>query len=208
MNLENKEKIASEDWGKKFLLELKDLLVGAAFPLMLSLILSSTIISYAAYGNEDDLGLKIVVLLVGEVLIIAATVIFGKQNGMTAYKKTVQNGNKRKVNANDDGSRLYIGEYSLVKGALIPLVSCIPFIIFQIIEGAYHNTVCEFALMYAFGWAYFPFKLAGISQWLNLIWIIPYAGVHLGAYVWGGKTEKKKLDQLAAAEEVKGNKKK
>ena len=175
---------------------------------MLSLILSSTVISYAAYGNKDELALKIVVLLVGEVLIIAATVIFGKQNGMTAYKKTVQNGNKRKVNANDDGSRLYIGEYSLIKGALIPLISCIPFMIFQIIEGAYHNDVCQFALMYAFGWAYFPFNFAALPQWLNLIWVIPYAGVHLGAYAWGGKTEKKKQDQLAAAEEVKGNKKK
>ena len=206
--MENREKIALKDFGKKFLLELTDLLVGAAFPLMLSLILSSTVISYAAYGNEDDLALKIVVLLVGEVLIIAATVIFGKQNGTTAYKKTVQNGNKRKVNANDDGSRLYIGEYSLIKGVLIPLISCVPFIIFQIIEGAYHNDVCQFALMYAFGWAYFPFNFAGLSQWLNLIWIIPYAGVHLGAYIWGGKVEKKKQDQLAAVEEVKGNKKK
>ena len=201
------EKINSKDWGKKFLSELKDLLVGAAFPFMLSLILSTTIISYVGYGGED-LGLKIVVLLVGEVLIIAATVIFGKQNGIAAYKKTVQNGNKRKVNATDDNSRLYIGEYSLIKGVLIPLICCIPFIIFQIVEGAYHNNVCEFALMYVFGWAYFPFKLAGLSQWLNFIWIIPYAGVHLGAYIWGGKTEKKKQDQIAVAEEAKVNKKK
>lgn len=174
---------------------------------MLSLILSSTVISYVGYGGKD-LGLKIVVLLVGEVMVIAALVIFGKQNGATAYKKTVQNGNKRKVGANDVGSRLYIGEYSLVKGAIIPVISCIPFIIFQIVEGAFHNSVCEFALMYAFGWAYFPFKLAGVSQWLNFIWLIPYAGVHLAAYIWGGKTEKKKQDQLAAAEEVKVNKKK
>ena len=202
------EKIDSKDWGRKFLLELKDLLVGAAFPFMLSLILCSTIISYAAYGNADDIGLKIVVLLVGEVLIIAATVIFGKQNGMTAYKKTVQNGNKRRANSTDDASRLYIGEYSLVKGALIPLIACIPFIIFQIVEGAYHNDVCDFALMYVFGWAYFPFKLAGVSQWLNFIWIIPYVGVHLGAYIWGGKTEKKKQEQIANAEEVKEKKKK
>lgn len=205
--MENSEIQPKKDLGKKILLELKDLLIGAAFPLMLSLILSSTIISYVGYGGKD-LGLKIVVLLVGEVMIIAALVIFGKQNGAAAYKKTVQNGNKRKVNSNDDGSRLYIGEYSLLKGALIPLISCIPFIVFQIVEAAFHNNVCEFALMYAFGWAYFPFKLAGVSQWLNFIWIIPYACVHLGAYVWGGKTEKKKQDRLAAAEEVKVNKKK
>lgn len=206
--MENRDKINSKDLWKKFLLELKDMLIGAAFPLMLSLILSATIISYSAYGGENDLGLKIVILVAGEAMVIAATVIFGKQNGKTAYRKTVQNGNKRKVNATDDGSRLYIGEYSLIKGVLIPLISCIPFIIFQIIEGAYHNSVCEFVLMYAFGWAYFPFKLAGLSQWLNFIWIIPYAGAHFGAYIWGGILEKRKQDQLAAAEEVKVNKKK
>ena len=103
--MENKEKLTAKEWGKKILLELKDLLAGAAFPLMLSLILSSTVISYAAYGNEEDLRLKIVVLVVGEVLVFAATVIFGKQNGVTAYKRTVQNGNKRKVNSNDLSSK-------------------------------------------------------------------------------------------------------
>ena len=206
--MDNGEKINSKDWGKKFLLELKDLIIGAAFPLMLSIILSSTIISYSDYGSDDDMALKIAALLVGEVLIIAATVIFGKQNGATAYKKTVQNGNKRKVNAKDDGSRLYIGEYSWVKGVLIPLISCIPFIVFQIVEGAYHNTVCEFALKYVFGWAYYPFYFAGLSQWLNFIWIIPFTVAHLAAYIWGGKTEEKKQAQLAAQEEVKGNKKK
>lgn len=187
-------------------MELKDLVTGAAFPLMLSLILSSTVISYAAYGNEDDLGLKIVVLVVGEVLVFAATVIFGKQNGVTAYKRTVQNGNKRNVNSNDIGSKLYIGEYSLVRGALIPVISCIPFLVFQIVGAAYHNDVCEFALMYAFGWAYFPFGLAKLSPWLNLLWVIPYVGAHMAAYAWGGKTEKRKQDQLAAAEEAKGKK--
>lgn len=204
--MENREKLNSKDWGKKILLELKDLVTGAAFPLMLSLILSSTVISYAAYGNEDDLGLKIVVLVVGEVLVFAATVIFGKQNGVTAYKRTVQNGNKRKVNSNDIGSKLYIGEYSLVRGALILVISCIPFLVFQIVGAAYHNDVCEFALMYAFGWAYFPFGLAKLSPWLNLLWVIPYVGAHTAAYAWGGKTEKRKQDWLAAAEEAKGKK--
>ena len=204
--MEKKKKLTAKEWGKKIHLELKDLLAGAAFPLMLSLILSSTVISYAAYGNEEDLGLKIVVLVVGEVLVFAATVIFGKQNGVTAYKRTVQNGNKRKVNSNDLSSKFYIGEYSLVRGALIPVISCIPFIIFQIVGAAYYNDVCESALMYAFGWAYFPFGLAKLSPWLNLLWIIPYAGAHIAAYAWGGKTEKRKQDQLASAEEAKGNK--
>ena len=77
------EKINSKDLGKKFLLELKDLLVGAAFPFMLSVILCTTVVSNFVYGGED-MGIKIVILLVGEVLIIAAKVIILNQTGTAA----------------------------------------------------------------------------------------------------------------------------
>lgn len=202
--IEEKQKIDRADWGKKFVGELKDMLIGAAFPLMLMLILSATVVSFVAYSSDEDVALKIVILAVGEAMIIAANVIFGKQNGSAAYKKTLQNGNKRKVGSADTGAKLYIGEYSPVKGVIIPLISCFPFIVFQIINAAYANDVCKFALMYVFGWAYFPFKLAKLSEWLNLLMIIPFAGVHLGAYIFGADREKKKLEQLAAADEIKG----
>lgn len=198
---QKKPRLTSKEICKKILLELKDMLISAAFPFMLMLILSATVISFVAYGG-DDAALKVVILVVGEGLLVAATVIFGRQNGAAAYKKTMQNENKRKVASTEINARLYIGEYAPVKGAIIPLLCCLPFIIFQIVYAAYPNDICKFALMYVFGWAYFPFNLAGLSPWLNLLWVIPYAGVHFGAYMWGADREKKKQAQLAAADEV------
>lgn len=200
---DTRKKLTAKERGKKFLLEFKDMLIGAAFPFMLMLILSASIISYIAYSGSEDLGMKILILVVGEVMVFAATVIFGRQNGATAYKKTLQNGQKREVNSTDLNSVLYIGEYAPYKGAIIPLIACVPFVVFQFVQAVYPNDVCHFALMYAFGWAYFPFNLAKLSDWLNLLWIIPFAGAHLGAYIWGAKKEKKKLEQLAFVEDAK-----
>lgn len=185
--------------GSKFLMELADLLQSAAFPFMLMVIFGSTIISYAVYCGED-LPIQIIILVAGEAFLVAATVIFGKQNGVSAYRKTVQNTNKRKINSTDIRSVLYIGEYAPYKGAIIGLIVCVPFAIFELIYAIVPNDVCEFVLMYVFGWAHYPFKLANLSPWLNFIWIIPYVAVHTIAYVWGGLTEKKKQDTLAEAD--------
>lgn len=204
---EERRNFTAKERTKKVLLEIKDLLIGAAFPFMLMLILSASIISFVAYGGED-LGIKILILIVGEVMVYAAMVIFGKQNGATAFKKTLQNTKKRQVNSQDISARLYVGEYAVYKGVLIPLIACIPFVVFQLVQVIAPNDVCKFVLSYALGWAYFPFRIAGLSDWLNFLWLIPFAGVHLGAYTWGGKTEKKKLEQLAAADGVKDSKKK
>jgi hypothetical protein len=204
--VENKN-FTPKERAKKILLEFKDLLIGAAFPFMLMLILSASIISFVAYGGED-FGIKILILIVGEVMVYAAIFIFGKQNGATAFKKTLQNTKKRQVNSQDVSARLYVGEYAVYKGILIPLIACVPFIIFQFVQAVAPNDVCKFVLSYALGWAYFPFRIAELSDWLNFLWLIPFTGVHLGAYIWGGKVEKKKLEQLAAADEAKDKKKK
>ena len=90
--VENKN-FTPKERAKKILLEFKDLLIGAAFPFMLMLILSASIISFVAYGGED-FGIKILILIVGEVMVYAAIFIFGKQNGATAFKKTLQNTKK------------------------------------------------------------------------------------------------------------------
>lgn len=202
-----KPRLTLKDWRTKILYEMRDLLAGAAFPFMLMLILCSTVFSFIGYGGLE-LGLQILILIIGEVLLICAIFIFGKQNGTTAYKKRVQNNNKRKVNSNDVRSRLYIGEYSIVKSILIALISCLPYIVFLVVEACYSNEVCEFALMYAFGWAYYPFKLANLPVALNLIFIIPYVALHTGAYIYGGKKEKAKQDIIAIAEETRGKTKK
>lgn len=176
------------------------MLQGAAFPFMLMVILSATIISYTVYLG-DDVPVQILVLAVGEALLIAATVIFGKQNGASAYKKTVQNTNKRKIGSDDLKAALYIGEYAPLKGAAIAAIVCVPFIVVELIYALVPNDVCEFILMYVFGWAFFPFRFLKLSPWLNYIWVIPYIAVHTAAYVWGGLTEKKKHDILAQADE-------
>ncbi|MDE6504736.1 MAG: hypothetical protein K2L42_02580 [Clostridia bacterium] len=193
-NLDIKEK------RKALALEAKDILAGAAFPFMLSLILSATVMSFIAYGGGGDLGIQILILIAGEALLIAAIVIFGKQNGVAAYKKTVQNRQKRNAGSTDIRATAHVGEYAVYKSVIIAAVACVPFVAVKIIYAAYPNDVCRFMLMYVFGWGYYPFALAKLSPWLNLIMIIPFIAVHTAAYVWGGKTEQKKQSALEKQE--------
>ncbi len=192
--------------GKKILLELKDLLVGAAFPFMLQLIFSASIILFASY--TDEIGLSIAALVFGCALLIGAYIIFGRQNGIVAYRRTVQNEKKREAGSTEPRAVLHVGEYELYKGFVIALISCVPFIIFQIINAAAPNSVCHFILMYAFGWAWYPFQLIGLTEWLNLLWIIIPVGVHALAYFLGARKEKKRQELVAKAQELKGKRKK
>lgn len=194
-------------YGKKLGLELKDLLAGAAFPFMLQLIFSASVILFASYTEE--LGLSIAALVFGEILLSGAYAIFGRQNGAVAYRRTVQNAKKREAGSREPRAVLYVGEYALYKGFAIAFISCVPFIIFQIINAAAPNKPCEFILMYAFGWAWYPFELiklsgAKISGFLNLIWVIIPVAVHALAYFLGARREKKKQDLVAKAQELKG----
>lgn len=201
----------SKQKNKKFGLELCDLLTGAAFPLMIQIIFSVSIILFADYNGE--IGLQIAALVFGEVLIIGAYVVFGRQNGLTAYRRTVQQSKRREAGSDDLKSMLYVGEYAVYKGVLIGLISVIPFVIFEFIQCLAPNTVCEFVLKYAFGWAAYPFILieqapnvGELSEWLNFIWIIVLVGVHAAAYVWGGVGEKKRQLKIAEAQEIKDKK--
>lgn len=197
-----KNKLTARETRYKIGCEVLDLLAGAAFPFMLMLILSATVIGFISYGGKEDVALKAVILVVGELLLAAATVIFGKQNGASAYKKFIQNGTKRETGSQEPKVRLRVGEYALWKGIVIPLIVCVPFIIVNTIYSAAPNKACEFVMFYMFGWAYYPFGLMNLSPWLNFIWIIPYVAVHAGAYVYGGKTEKKKQEIIAGQNEV------
>ena len=178
--------LTSAEKGKKFLYELRDMIVGAAFPLMLMLVFSVSIILFAFV---DDFGIKIAVLIVGELLLAGAYIIFGKFNGTTAAKKQVQNDTKRKLNSTEPKVVFRTGEYAPYKGFLIGLVSCVPYIIVQIIESACPNVFTGFLVRYAFGWAFLPFDMAGLSTWLNLIWVIPLSCIHGVAYIVGGRAE-------------------
>ncbi len=195
-----KNNLTQQENRKALAFEAKDMLAGAAFPFMLTLILSATVMSFIAYGGGNDLGIQILILVAGENLLIAATVIFGKQNGVAAYKKTVQNAQKREAGSTDIRATAHVGEYAVYKSVVIAAIACVPFVIVEIVYAAFPNDVCRFILMYVFGWAYYPFALPKLSPWLNLILVIPFIAVHTTAYIWGGKTEKKRQSALEKQE--------
>ena len=192
---------------QKVLLEIRDLLIGAAFPLMLQLVLSASIIMFADANGEP--AIQAFALAVGEIMMIAAYVIFGRQNGVSAYRKTVVTQKKRDMESSNVQAYYRTGEYALWKGIVIGAVSVIPFVIFQFAQCIVANSFCEFILKYAFGWAAYPFKVFGVkTEWLNFIWIIIPIGVHTAAYYWGGYQEKKRQAIVEKAQEIKDKKKK
>ena len=196
----------SQQKRQRILLEIRDLLVGAAFPFMLQLVLSASVIMFADANGE--LAIQAFALVVGEVMLIAAYVIFGRQNGISAYRKTVVTGKKREMDPTDVKAHYGTGEYALWKGIVIGAVSVIPFMLFQFIQCLAPNNFCEFLLKYAFGWATYPFIVFGVEiGWLNFIWIIIPIAVHTAAYFWGGYSERKKQEILEKAQEIKGKKK-
>ena len=196
----------SQQKRQRILLEIKDFLVGAAFPFMIQLVLSASVILFADYN--DELAIQAFALVVGEIMLIAAYVIFGRQNGISAYRKTVVTSKKREMGSTDAKVYYKTGEYALWKGAVIGAVTVIPFVIFQFIQCLAANKFCEFVLKYAFGWAAYPFKVFGVDiEWLNFIWIIIPIAVHTASYYWGGYSERKKQALLEKAQEIKDKKK-
>lgn len=197
---------------QSILLEIKDILQGAAFPLMLQLVLSVSLILFADYSAE--VGIQIFALIFGELLLIGSYLVFGRQNGVTAYRRAIQGEAKRKVGVDDIKVYYRTGEYALWKGIVIGAVSVVPFMLIEFIYCLAPNTVCEFVLKYAFGWAVYPFILIGqipavgkLSDWLNFIWIVVPIGLHLGAYLWGAYGEKKRQTMVREAQELKGKRK-
>ena len=152
--------LTNEQKKKGIWLEIKDLFTGAAFPVMLQLILSASIILFVDALSEDT-ALQIVVLVIGELLFMGAYTIFGRQNGITAYRRTVQNAKKRELQADDLTCWLKTGDYAVWKGIVIGLITVIPFMFVQFIHCVAPNLVCEFILKYAFGWAAYPFIVIG-----------------------------------------------
>lgn len=198
--------LTAEEKHKKIWLEIKDLLAGAAFPLMLMLIFGVSILGFT--DSTEELALQIVIIVLGELFLAAAYIVFGRQSGIAGKRRYVQNQKKREIGGADLKARCHTGEYALHKGFLIAIISCIPYIIVQIIGAASPNSVCDFLLKTVFGWAYYPFALSGITPWLNFIWIIPLTCIHAAAYAWGGATEEKKQKKVAELQATEGKKNK
>jgi hypothetical protein len=188
---------------EKFWWEVKDLLIGAAFPFIIMIVFSTTIMMFAGY---DDLAVSIVASVGGEIMLIIAYIIFGKQNGAAAYRKYILGEKKRQLNSSDKRSIYKTGEYALWKGAVIGFITTIPFIILQTIALFVENSFLQFLLMYACGWAYFPFKFFGAPEAVNYVCIIIPVGTHILGYVLG-KNKEIKTQQLIAEENEKQTKK-
>ena len=73
---------------RKFLLELKDLFSGIVFPFMISLVFSLSIILFST-DRGVDFGVRLLSLIGGEALLVAAFIVFGRANGVAAYDKTI-----------------------------------------------------------------------------------------------------------------------
>ena len=178
--------------------ELKELLQSAAFPFIIQIVFGASVILFTE--SVAELALRAVILIFGEALLIGAYIIFGRQNGIAAMRKKAL-GDIKRENGEDSGTA---GEYAVWKGAVIALLSVIPYCVLQFLECVAHTTFFEFVLKYAFGWAEYPFFLIGqaagkeFSQWLNFIWVLVPVAVHTAAYVWGATKEDKRRKVAAA----------
>lgn len=198
------EQLTARDKRLKVMYEGLDLLLGALLPFIMMCIISSMIIMFAAM---DDLVISLVAVIGGDAFLIAAFVAFGRQNGATAYRRFYLNETKRKLGNKEKKVVFGTGEYALWKAFVIPVIACVPFIIFQIVNIIWPNTFCEFILQYACGWAYYPFKMAGLHEALNLIFIIVPVISHAAGYVSGMRKEER-IQARIAEESAKLKKKK
>lgn len=179
----------------KFGKELADLLAGAAFPVIIQLVFSSTIIAFA---DAEDTAIRILAIIGGEIMLLGAYFIFGRQSGITAYKNTVAGERKRALDSSDPKALYKTGEYAVWKGFVIALISVVPFLIVQAVDLVWSNTVTEFMLRYCFGWAYYPLKYSGAHAALNLLWCLVPIAVHGGAYIVGKRKGERQQELLDA----------
>ena len=193
---------------RKFWFEIKDLLAGIAFPFIITIVFSTTIISFSS-DRDADLTIKLISMIGGEILLIAAMIIFGRANGSSAYKKTVLHDRKRALGSADEFAVYGTGEYKLWKGFLLGFLVTVPFIIFLIIELIVPNTFCSFCLKYVFAWAYSPVTFFDEKlQALSFVMVLLPTGVHALGYYLGKLKELKVQQNIASQENERKNKRK
>ncbi len=187
--------------------EIKDVLLLGMLPFIVLCVFSSTI-SIFAVEEEMEIELRILIILVGEALSVASLVVFGRQNGMTSYKKLDANNLKRSIGLKDDSLLYTTGEYAIYKGFLIGIVPALMFIVLQTINMFGDFSFVYFLLQYGCSWATAPLSLItncpkGV---LYVMVIVPILFHGLG-YIWGGLIMKKRLEvERLARETIKGKK--
>ena len=194
----------SSQLAKKILGEFVDMLHCAMLPFIIMCIFSSTIVLFA---DMDDITVQVLAVVVGDVLIVGSYVIFGKQNGATAYNTYYLNESKRALGNTEQKVVFRTGEYSLWKGFVIPVISCVPFMLFLLIEMCLPNAFCQVMLRYAFGWAYYPAVMTGLHQSFALVFIVAPVAAHAAGYFAGMKSEEKKQALQAEEEQNRRGKK-
>lgn len=183
---------------RKAWLEIKDVLSGAAFPFIITVIFSATIIAFTC-GEEIELYLRLIALIGGELMLAGAFFMFGRANGSEAYKKTVENGRKRELHSSDEKVAYRTGEYALWKGAVIGLLVCIPYVIVLTVEICVDNSFCMFCLQYVFSWGYGPLSFAERAYLpLGYVMIIFPVAFLTVSYYFGKLRQIKIQEQLAA----------
>jgi hypothetical protein len=192
---------------KKIGAEIVDMLRGAAMQFIVMVVVSASFLIFA--NAVDDTVIKIVATVLGELFVIAVCVVFGRQNGIYAYHRTLKGNAKREQNSDDIHAYFKTGEYAPWKGFVISFITTIPFLIFQIIYCIYPFTFVYFILQYAFAWGVAPFDIAGgIPQPVYLLSVIVPIVVHGVCYIWGGTHEKEKMAAQEKANQLKNRKKK
>lgn len=182
---------------RKVWLEVKDILAGCAFPFIIMVVFSSTLIMFSV-SDTAELFLRLISVCGGELVLAIALFIFGRTNGSEAYKKTVENGRKRELGSSDETVFYHTGEYSLWKGLLIGFIICIPYLIVLTIQVCAKNSVCSFLLEYVFCWGYAPFSFLS-EEFLALSYtsiIFPMAIMAIG-YYFGKRRQIKIQEELA-----------
>ena len=200
----DKIKLTPSQIAKKALWEFFDLLKGAAFPFIVMCVFSTTIILFFSY--DDDIVVPAIATVLGEGLLIAAFIMFGKQNGAAAYRKTMINDGKRKLGTIDIKIQWRTGEYAPWKGFVIGFITSLLFLIFQIIACFGSFSFVDYILDYACGWAIAPLDLIGsgnIPQPYYLLMIVFPIAIHGGFYIFGRYSEEKRQQKISRAEDDK-----
>ncbi len=198
---EKKLKFTPRGQALRILYELADLLKGAAFPFIVMCVFSTTIILF--YGFED-LAVQLIAVIFGDGLLIASFVMFGRQNGAAAYRKSRLNEAKRKLGKRDMPLLFRTGEYAPWKGFVIGFITAVPFLILQIIKCFGDYTFVNFMLEYACGWAVSPLEvIGGIPQPYYLLMVIFPFAIHGAFYIQGRYAEKKRQDAIQRVEDDK-----
>lgn len=189
---ENKKRLVKE--------EFLDICAGIAFPMIMQIMFSVTIILFADYA-ESELWIGIVSLVIGEAFIFVAYFMFGSKNGSVAYTNFVV-AEQIRVDGQPDYRRG--GEYKPYKGFLLGFITTIPYLIFHIFYCIFPNaSFLEFILLYAFGWAVYPIYLGtGTINAFSMLFVSVLTVIHGVGYIVGKNKEFKRREALRLADEA------